>query len=67
MSRYKGRPHWGKNYARTFAHERCPVRDMFKGFDQVRALQKKYDPAKVYEPELWGRVVGRKGALYYPG
>lgn len=43
------------------------MRDLFKGFDQVQALQKKYDPAKVYEPELWGRVVGRKGALYYPG
>lgn len=66
LLRYKGRPHWGKNYDRTFAHPDCPLRDRFPNFDQQLQLQAQYDPAKVFEPVLMHQIINKIPNMYGP-
>lgn len=64
--RYKGRPHYGKNYDRTFVHPNCPLRDRLPNFDRQLALQAKHDPAKVFEPVLMSQIINRLPNMYGP-
>ena len=67
LCKYDARPHWGKNWDRTFTNPRCPVPPKYgAGMARMQQLQAKHDPARVYEPELWARMTG--GAKYelYP-
>ena len=65
LCKYRGRPHWGKNFGRTFTSTACPVRNLYgPGFDALLAAQATYDPGKVYEPPLFAAVVARGGPLY---
>lgn len=67
LCKYRGRPHWGKNYDRTFTHPDCPVRDLYAGgFDKQLELQEKYDPEKRFEPLLMTQIIGRIPNLYAP-
>lgn len=62
LCKYKGRPHWGKNHDRTFAHPDCPVRDLYPKFDEAVAMAEKFDPLGMYEPALFTKVKeGAKG------
>jgi L-gulonolactone oxidase len=66
LCKYKARPHWGKNYERAFRHHECHLRDNFpeSNIAQLLELQKRHDPAKVFEPELFRHVMERSGPLY---
>ena len=67
-NRYQGRPHWGKNFGRTYTHPKCPVRDIFNAtFDTVLAMQAKWDPKKVFQPVLFDRIVKRQAYVPSPG
>ena len=62
---FRGRPHWGKNFGRTFTHPACPMRDLYgAGFDRLLAAQAVYDPGKVFETPLFAAVAARGGPLY---
>jgi hypothetical protein len=54
--RYNARPHWGKNFDRTFTHPKCPIRPKYPGFARQLAAQKRYDPAGMYQPALFAKV-----------
>lgn len=57
LCKYDGRPHWGKNWPRTFLHPNCSIPAKYgAGFDRLTELQSQYDPDKVFEPELWGKM-----------
>lgn len=62
LCRYKGRPHWGKNFDRTFTAPNNPLRTRYPLFDQLLKQQAKYDPNKIYEPLLFTKMA--KGATY---
>jgi hypothetical protein len=47
LCKYDARPHFGKNWARTFTYSRCPVRAKYPQFNDLLALQAKVDPKKV--------------------
>lgn len=66
LCKYKGRPHWGKNYERIFTHPKCKVRDNFPAENIARllAMQEQHDPGKVFEPELFGNLLARRGPEY---
>ena len=64
--RYKGRPHWGKNYDRTFTHPDCPLRGRFPNFDRQLELQARYDPNKVFEPVLMQQIITGTPNVYSP-
>eukprot|EP00878_Enallax_costatus_P027539 GHUV01029665.1.p1 GENE.GHUV01029665.1~~GHUV01029665.1.p1 ORF type:complete len:405 (+),score=109.11 GHUV01029665.1:2150-3364(+) len=66
LCKYKGRPHWGKNYDRTFTNPDCPVRDHLPNFDKQIELQAKYDPKKIFEPLLMQSVINRTPPAYSP-
>jgi hypothetical protein len=54
--RYNARPHWGKNFDRTFTHPKCPIRPKYPEFAKQLASQKRYDPAGMYQPALFDKV-----------
>jgi hypothetical protein len=57
----------GKNFARTFTHPKCSIKDRYpRSFDKVLALQDKHDPNKVFEPELWQHIRQHKPFDFYP-
>lgn len=64
LCKYQARPHFGKNWDRTFTHAACPVRPRYARFDELLALQAKVDPQKVFEPPLFSKVVS--GEAYKP-
>ena len=68
-TRYKGRPHWGKNYDRTYTHPNCPVRDALPAatFTRLAELQATYDPRRVFEPPLWTALTQRQAHGYSLG
>eukprot|EP00882_Tetradesmus_deserticola_P001995 GHRQ01002140.1.p1 GENE.GHRQ01002140.1~~GHRQ01002140.1.p1 ORF type:complete len:593 (+),score=177.48 GHRQ01002140.1:42-1820(+) len=57
LCKYKGRPHWGKNFDRTFTHPRCPVTKLYPRFNQLLALAKRYDPAGMFKTRLFDVMV----------
>jgi L-gulonolactone oxidase len=67
LCKYKGRPHLGKNYDRTYVHPDCPVRDNLPQFGEVLKLQSKYDPDRVFEAPLITRMAARAPPPKYPG
>lgn len=63
--KYGGRPHWGKNYRRTFTHPKCTIAERFgASMDTARRMQAKHDPDRVFEPELWQSINNPQYALY---
>lgn len=53
-----GRPHPGKNWDRTFTNPKCPIAPKLGGgLQKMQAMQDKYDPQRVFEPELWARAI----------
>lgn len=64
--RYKGRPHWGKNYLRTFINPSCPLRDRYPNFSKQLELQAQYDPTKVFEPVLMHQIINKIPNSYGP-
>lgn len=64
--RYKGRPHWGKNFDRTFLHPKCPVAPMYPKFNNLVALSKKYDPAGMFKPRLFDLMAAKGGYELFP-
>ena len=65
LCKHEARPHWGKNWDRTYLNPRCPiVAKNPAGFKALAAAQDKHDPGRVFEPELWRRMVaGEKYTL----
>ncbi|KIY99659.1 hypothetical protein MNEG_8299, partial [Monoraphidium neglectum] len=52
------------NWDRTFTNPRCPIAPKLgAGLAVFQGLQDKYDPARVFEPELWTRAI--KGEKYF--
>jgi L-gulonolactone oxidase len=47
LCKYKGRPHFGKNFDRTYQHPGCPVRDNLYDFQGLLDVRARYDPDKV--------------------
>jgi hypothetical protein len=66
LCKYKGRPHFGKSFDRTYTNPDCPVRDNLPAFDQVLALMAQYDPDKVLKPPLAALMQARAAAPLYP-
>lgn len=67
LCKYKGRPHWGKNFDRTFTHPRCPVAPMYPKFSGLVQLAKKYDPAGMFKPRLFDKMVAKSSFELAPG
>lgn len=59
LCKFNGRPHWGKNFQRTFTHPTCGVRAKYPKFDELLKLQAAHDPARMFEPRLFSRIVKR--------
>ncbi|WIA38074.1 hypothetical protein OEZ86_001443 [Tetradesmus obliquus] len=59
LCKYKGRPHWGKNFDRTFTHPKCPVAPLYPKFGQLLALSKQHDPAGMFKTKLFDRMVNQ--------
>eukprot|EP00878_Enallax_costatus_P001016 GHUV01001150.1.p1 GENE.GHUV01001150.1~~GHUV01001150.1.p1 ORF type:complete len:631 (+),score=62.78 GHUV01001150.1:321-2213(+) len=57
LCKYNARPHWGKNFDRTFTFPKCGIRAKYPKFDGLLKLQKAHDPEKMFEPELFNKVV----------
>ncbi|WIA09638.1 hypothetical protein OEZ85_009026 [Tetradesmus obliquus] len=53
LCKYKGRPHWGKNFDRTFTHPKCPVAPLYPRFGQLLALSRQHDPAGLFRTRLF--------------
>lgn len=66
LCKYGGRPHWGKNYHRTFTHPKCPLMQRWPTFPTVLEMQKRYDPKGIFEPELWKDVRTETPFALYP-
>ena len=57
LCKFGGRPHWGKNFDRTFTHPRCPIRPRYGArFDEMLRVAAKYDPGGAFQPELFKKV-----------
>lgn len=64
LCKHDARPHPGKNWDRTFTNPKCPLAPKFgAGLKKMQAMQDKYDPERVFEPELWTRAI--KGEKYW--
>jgi len=66
LCKFGGRPHWGKNFERTFTHPKCPVRPKYKNFGKALEVAKKYDPLAMYQPALFKKVASGTPYSYFP-
>ncbi|KAF8060339.1 GULLO1 [Scenedesmus sp. PABB004] len=66
LCKYDGRPHWGKNFDRTFTHPRCGVRGKYPKFNQLEALQARYDPGRLLTPRLFAKVAAGEAYALSP-
>jgi len=64
LCKYNARPHWGKNFDRTFTYAKCPIRPKYKNFGAALSTIAKYDPLKMYTPSLFAKVAS--GTPYTP-
>jgi hypothetical protein len=64
--RYKGRPHPGKNFDRTFLHPKCPIVPLYPKFKTLVDLSKKYDPAGMFRPRLFDRMAAQGSYDLFP-
>lgn len=65
--KYGGRLHTGKNWDRAFLSTRCGTPAKYGGnWDAMRAMQDKYDPERVFEPELFARMAAGAGYAHKP-
>jgi hypothetical protein len=56
LCKFNGRPHWGKNFDRTFTHPKCPVKPRYPQFEQLLKVAKPYDKDGAFMPELFKKV-----------
>ena len=63
LCKYRARPHFGKNFARTFTNSACPIRDLYPKFDDLLAHRAILDPSHVFTPPLFDAVVAREGPV----
>jgi hypothetical protein len=56
----------GKNHERTFTYPKCSVRAMYPKFDQLLKLQQQHDPAGMFEPRLFRKVVRNESFALTP-
>lgn len=66
LCKYRGRPHWGKNYERVVRHPKCKVREHYPAANiaELLEMQQQHDPRKVFEPELFKQVLQKRGPKY---
>ncbi|KAF8071287.1 CHX17 [Scenedesmus sp. PABB004] len=64
LTKYDGRPHWGKCFDRTFTHPDAPLARKFgaERWGAMLDLQRRFDPARLLEPELFMRAAAPGGA-----
>jgi hypothetical protein len=61
--RYRAKPHWGKNFDRTFTHPRCKLSGLYGstsstgGFPALKRLQVQHDPKGAFVSPLLRRVL----------
>jgi hypothetical protein len=67
LCKYDGRPHWGKNFWRTYTHPTCHVRDRYPKFDEAMAAAAESDPQGMFRSALMADVEARRPADYFPG
>ncbi|WIA23842.1 hypothetical protein OEZ85_013501 [Tetradesmus obliquus] len=67
LCKYNARPHWGKNFDRTFTHPRCGIRAKYPKFDQLLQLQQQHDPARMFTPRLFSRMANKQSYTLSPG
>eukprot|EP00775_Hariotina_reticulata_P005676 gene5676-5914_t len=58
---YNARPHWGKNFDRTFTYPKCSTRAKYPKFNELLKLQSAYDPNKMFESRLFSKVINNEG------
>jgi hypothetical protein len=61
VCRYGGRPHWGKNFDRTFTHPRCGLRKKYTQLDAAVRTAARYDPQGMFRPALFDKVSRGRG------
>lgn len=66
LCKYKGRPHWGKNFDRTFLHPKCPVAPLYPKFNTLIALSKKHDPQGMFKPRLFDQMAAQGRYQLFP-
>jgi L-gulonolactone oxidase len=68
LCKYEGRPHWGKNHERTVRHPKCAVLDNYpaENIAELLEMQQQHDPRKVFEPELFSKLLEKSGPEYSP-
>jgi len=68
LCKYRGRPHWGKNHERIVRHPKCKVLDNYPAgnVEALLEMQRKHDPRKVFEPEVFTEMLARSGPVYSP-
>lgn len=68
--RYKGRPHFGKNFDRTFTHPRpaCQLSDgRYPRWQDWRAALQAHDPHGLFRPPLVKAVLNSSSYVLTPG
>jgi hypothetical protein len=58
----KARPHWGKSWSRVYTQTACPIRSLHPGFNTQLALQRQYDPTRMFETQMLTAVIARGAA-----
>lgn len=58
LCKYKGIPHFGKNFVRTFTHPACALKTtMQQQLAEFKQLQAQHDPLLLFEPQLFTRFL----------
>lgn len=65
--RYRGRPHFGKNYDRTFTYSKCPIADRHPQWSSWTAAAKQHDPLGLFASPLVATVLRNGSYENYPG
>lgn len=66
-SRYRGRPHFGKNFDRTFTYSKCPLADRYPRWTDWTSAAKQHDPQGLFASPLVGSVLHNGSYAAYPG
>ncbi|KAF6261964.1 hypothetical protein COO60DRAFT_701031 [Scenedesmus sp. NREL 46B-D3] len=57
LCRYRGRPHFGKNFDRTFTYSKCPLADRYPRWTDWTSAAKQHDPQGLFASPLVGSVL----------
>lgn len=67
LCKYRGRPHFGKNYDRTFTYSKCPIADRHPQWSSWTAAAKQHDPLGLFASPLVATVLRNGSYENYPG